>query len=173
LCILSGDDPRVAEATAETLCEAAGRSDLFERVIGGVTPEQKLAFVRDEVEKGIQGVVMVGDGVNDAGALASASVGVAVRGAAEASLLSAGVFLARPGLRGLVELMTGAARTLRTIRRGIALSLVYNAVGVLLAATGHLNPLIAAVLMPFSSLTVVTNAYRSRTFGTRTKERTK
>ncbi len=173
LCILSGDDPRVAEATAETLREAAGRSDLFERVIGGVTPEQKLAFVRDEVAQGIQGVVMVGDGVNDAGALASASVGVAVRGAAEASLLSAGVFLARPGLEGLVELMTGSLRTLRTIRRGIALSLVYNAVGVLLAATGHLNPLIAAVLMPFSSLTVVTNAYRSRTFGTRTKERTK
>jgi Cu2+-exporting ATPase len=173
LCILSGDDPRVAEAAAEALREAAGRSDLFERVVGGVTPEQKLAFVRDEVAKGTQGVVMVGDGVNDAGALASASVGVAVRGAAEASLLSAGVFLARPGLEGLAHLMTGSLRTLRTIRRGIALSLVYNAVGVLLAATGHLNPLIAAVLMPFSSLTVVTNAYRSRTFGTRTKERTK
>jgi Cu2+-exporting ATPase len=172
LCILSGDDPRVAEATAETLRAASGRTDLFERVVGGVTPEQKLAFVRDEVAKGSQGVVMVGDGVNDAGALASASVGVAVRGAAEASLLSANVFLARPGLEGLVQLMHGSARTLRTIRRGIALSLVYNAVGVLLAATGYLNPLIAAVLMPFSSLTVVTNAYRSRTFGA-TRETTK
>jgi cation transport ATPase len=93
-----------------------------------------------------------------------------VRGAAESSLLSANVFLARPGLEGLVELVQGSTRALRTIRRGIALSLVYNAIGVGLAATGHLNPLVAAVLMPFSSLTVVTNAYRSRSFGTTKKE---
>ncbi len=165
LCVLSGDAPHVVQATANSLRAASGRDDLFERVVGGVGPEQKLAFVREEVARGEGNVVMVGDGVNDAGALASASVGVAVRGAAEASLLSAGVFLARPGLTALVELMQGCARTLGVIRRGIALSLVYNAVGVGLAMIGVLNPLVAAVLMPLSSLTVVTNSYRSRTFG--------
>lgn len=164
LCVLSGDHPRVVESTANTLRARAGRPDLFARVVGGVSPEQKLSFVQEAVARSSRSVVMVGDGVNDAGALASASVGVAVRGAAEASLLSASVFLARPGLSGLVELLRGSAHTRRTIRRGIAMSLVYNAIGVGLAASGHLNPLIAAVLMPFSSLSVVTNAYRSRSF---------
>ncbi len=165
LMILSGDHPSVVEVTAAKLCAAAGRDDLFERTMGGATPEGKLELVRAEMAKQVRSVVMVGDGVNDSGALAAASVGVAVRGAAESSLLSANVFLARPGLEGLVELVQGSARALRTIRRGIALSLVYNAIGVGLAATGYLNPLVAAVLMPFSSLTVVTNAYRSRSFG--------
>ena len=107
---------------------------------------------------------MVGDGVNDAAAIARAGVGVGVRGGAEACLAAADVFLAREGLGGLVALTTGARRTMGVIRRNIAFSLAYNALGAALAAAGLINPLLAAILMPASSLTVVLASWRSRTF---------
>ncbi|MFO7180390.1 MAG: heavy metal translocating P-type ATPase, partial [Pseudomonadota bacterium] len=108
--------------------------------------------------------VMVGDGVNDAGALVAASVGFSVHGGAEASLGAADVFATEPGLNPLLRAVVGSQRTMRVIRRGIAFSLAYNAVGATLAILGLLSPLVAAVAMPLSSLTVVTNAFRSRTF---------
>ena len=107
---------------------------------------------------------MAGDGVNDAAAIARASVGVAMRGGAEASLSAADVYLARPGLGPLLDLVGGAARTMRVIRRTIAVSLAYNVVGAGLAVTGVIDPLIAAILMPVSSVTVVLISWRSRTF---------
>jgi Cu2+-exporting ATPase len=107
---------------------------------------------------------MVGDGVNDAAAMSAATVGFAVHGGAEASLLAAGGFATEPGVRPVLEAIVGARHTLRVIHRGIAFSLAYNAVGVALAMGGLLSPLWAAVLMPLSSLTVVTSALRSRAF---------
>ncbi len=108
--------------------------------------------------------MMVGDGVNDAAAMARATVGVAVRGGAEASLAVADVYLSRPGLSALDELMEGSERTLRVIRRNVAMSLVYNVAGAALAMGGWINPLLAAILMPASSITVVLASWRSRTF---------
>ncbi len=107
---------------------------------------------------------MVGDGVNDAAAIARADVGIGVRGGAEACLAAADVFLARQGLDPLVALFAGARRTLAVIRRNIAFSILYNVAGASLAITGHMHPLLAAVLMPASSLTVVLASWRSRTF---------
>jgi Cu2+-exporting ATPase len=129
---------------------------------GGATPEDKLRAIEAASREGP--VVMVGDGVNDAAAMARADVGIGVRGGAEACLVTADVFLARPGLDGLLALTDGARRTMHVVRRNIAFSLVYNLAGAALAMTGVINPLIAALLMPASSLTVVIASWRSRTF---------
>jgi Cu2+-exporting ATPase len=156
LSLLSGDAPAVVEAV--------GRRLGFDgpQCRGGASPEEKLRIIENESHDGP--VVMVGDGVNDAAAIARADVGVGVRGGAEACLAAADVFLARPGLEGLVALTTGARRTLGVIHRNIAFSLAYNVLGATLAVTGLINPLIAALLMPASSLTVLLASWRSRTF---------
>jgi Cu2+-exporting ATPase len=155
--IISGDEPRVVERVAlEVGVEA-------EKAFGGVTPESKESYVTDFKSKG-QNVIMVGDGWNDASALAAADIGVAVHGSAEASLAAADVFLSRPGLGGVYELLAGSTRTVSLIRRNLIVSLLYNGAGVALAMLGIMNPLWAAVFMPISSLTVVSLAWRSRTF---------
>jgi Cu2+-exporting ATPase len=156
--ILSGDAPAAVDAVGEELGFAAGERR------AGATPEEKLEAIERLEHDGGERVVMVGDGVNDAAAMARASVGIGVRGGAEACLAAADVFLARPGLGGLVPLVDGSARTLRVIRRGIALSLAYNLVGAGLTLAGRIDPLVAAILMPLSSLSVVLLAWRSRTF---------
>jgi len=156
LHLLSGDAADVVGAVAGALGLPGGAWR------GGVSPEGKLAEIERAAAAGP--VVMVGDGVNDAAAMARATVGIAVRGGAEASLAAADVYLARPGLRPLDELMTGSERTLRVIRRNVAFSLAYNVVGAVLAIGGWINPLMAAILMPASSLTVVLASWKSRTF---------
>ncbi|RMH02775.1 MAG: cation-translocating P-type ATPase, partial [Planctomycetota bacterium] len=153
---LSGDDPQVVTAVAARLGIAAADCR------GGAGPEEKLSEVERAAAAGP--VMMVGDGVNDAAALAAATIGVAVHGGAEASLAAADVSMTREGVGGLVTLVDGAARTLRVIRRNLLVSLVYNALGVGLAMAGLLNPLLAAILMPASSLTVISLSWRSRTF---------
>jgi len=155
ITVLSGDHPLVVERVCRTLPVLVSQ--------GGMTPEQKLAAVTSRIRDG-RSVVMVGDGVNDAAAMSAATVGFAVHGGAEASLLAAGGFATEPGVRPVLEAIVGARHTLRVIHRGIAFSLAYNAVGVALAMGGLLSPLWAAVLMPLSSLTVVTSALRSRAF---------
>jgi Cu2+-exporting ATPase len=110
---------------------------------------------------------MVGDGINDAAAIARATVGIGVRGGAEACLAAADVFLARDGLGQVVRLVAGNERTLRVIRRNIAFSLLYNLAGAALAMSGRIDPLLAAILMPASSLTVVLASWRGRTFDAR------
>ena len=156
IAILSGDDPRVVASIADQL--GLPPSDCR----GGVSPENKLAAVAAAAKADT--VVMVGDGVNDAAAMAAASCGVAVHGSAEASLEVADVYTSRPGVTAVAELLGGARRTLRVIRRNLGFSLVYNAAGAALAMAGLIHPLIAAVLMPASSLTVVTSSLSSQTF---------
>ncbi|MCB1152654.1 heavy metal translocating P-type ATPase [bacterium] len=154
--LLSGDHPAIVAAVAKQLGLDA---DSF---TGAAKPEDKLARV--QALSGGGPVVMVGDGVNDAAALSAASVGIGVHGGAEASLAAADVFMTRPGLEPIVELVVNARRTLRVIRRNLIFSLCYNLVGATLAMTGLLNPLIAALLMPASSITVITSSFRHGAF---------
>jgi Cu2+-exporting ATPase len=156
LAILSGDDRRVAQSVGAALGFAPDECH------GELSPERKCDAVQRERAR--TNVVMVGDGVNDAAAIAAASVGIGVHGGAEASLATADVYLTHPGLSSLVQLTDGARRTMAIIRRGIAFSLGYNVIGATLAMTGVINPLIAAVLMPASSLTVLLAAWRGRSF---------
>ena len=158
VALLSGDAPMVVASVGRAL----GLAD--EACTGGAAPEDKLRVVEAARRDTRRAVVMVGDGVNDAGAIAAASVGVGVHGGAEACLATADVYLTRPGLAPLVELVRGAERTMRVIRRNLAFSLLYNIVGAGLAMAGVLDPLIAALMMPASSLTVVMSSWRARTF---------
>ncbi len=154
--LLSGDHPATVAAVALKL----GLDSQESR--GGVSPEAKLDAVFAARANGL--TVMVGDGVNDAAALSAADGGVAVHGGAEASLRAADVFLSRPGIGAVVDLMEGARRTVDVVKRNLAVSLAYNVFAAGLAIAGVLHPLHAAALMPLSSLTVVTLSYRSRTF---------
>ena len=156
VALLSGDHPAVVRSTAQLL-----GIDLADAT-GGASPEDKLHRVEDARTRGT--VLMVGDGVNDAAAIAAATVGVGVHGGAEASMSAADVYLSRPGLGPLVELVEGSRRTMLVIRNNIIFSIAYNVLGASLALLGILDPLIAAVLMPMSSLSVVLTSWRSRTF---------
>lgn len=154
--IVSGDEAGIVDAVAAEL------GGTFETLVGGATPEQKLAIVEREMQRGP--VVFVGDGVNDAPALAAATVGVAVHGGTEASLAAADVYLTRAGLTPIVELVGGSSRAMGVVRRNVAASLSYNVVAASLAVAGLVSPLLGAVLMPLSSLTVLSLSLGARTF---------
>ncbi len=150
--ILSGDHPLVAQEVARTLN--------IQNVHAGVSPEDKLAIV-NESNRQFSTTVMVGDGVNDSAALAAATVGIAVHNGAEASLAAAPVYLGESGLKPLSALLAASQTTCSTIRKNLAASLGYNVIGVGLAMAGVLHPLLAAVLMPVSSLTVIAISLRA------------
>jgi Cu2+-exporting ATPase len=154
--ILSGDEPGTVVAVGHALGLSA------QHCHGGLAPEDKVKAVEAAKREGP--VFMVGDGVNDAAALSAATVGIAVHGGAEASLAAADVYLGRPGVGALVELFTGATRTLAVIRRCLMVSLAYNAVAATLAVTGVVNALQAAILMPVASFTVLGMALWMRSF---------
>ncbi len=155
--ILSGDDSRVVHAVAAQvgLPLACARGD--------ISPERKREIVEAARREGA--VVMVGDGVNDAAALAAATCGIAVSGAAEVAIEAADVYLREPAITAIADTAAGARATLSTIKRGLRLSLAYNVVAGTLAVTGIIHPLLAALLMPLSSASVLVSSLRSRAFG--------
>ncbi len=159
LCLLTGDAAAVANRIGTTLGFRA------QEIFAEQTPEDKVARVADTYPRP---VVMVGDGVNDAAAMAAATAGIAVHGSAETSLLTADVHLseADPGLAGVYDLYRGATSTIRIVRTNILFSLAYNIAGTTLAVMGLLSPFLAAILMPASSLTVIVYSWRARSFRT-------
>lgn len=145
--LCSGDHPEIAQSVAGQVG--------IENYAGSVSPEDKASFVRSMRKKSHRRVIMVGDGVNDAAALACADVGIAVHGGAEASLEAADIYLMTQGVKPLVTLVSLAQHTMRTIHVSLVFSIGYNTIAAVLAMTGVINALIAAILMPISSLTVV------------------
>ncbi len=151
--MLSGDHERAARAVATKL----GIDD----VIAGVRPEGKADAIARLQEQG-RVVAMVGDGINDAPALARADVGIAMGTGTDAAMASASVTLLRGDVR-LVPSMIGVShRTVGIIRQNLFWAFAYNVVGIPMAALGLLSPMIAAAAMAFSSVSVVTNSLRAR-----------
>ena len=154
--ILSGDDKRVVARVGHELGLELAHCH------GGMSPETKLAWIDAARARGP--VAMVGDGVNDAAAIAAATCGIAVSGAAEVAIEAADVYLRSPSIEAIAATVSGAMATLATIRRSLKISLAYNLTAGTLAALGIIHPLLAAVLMPASSLTVLASSLRSRAF---------
>lgn len=126
-------------------------------VRGELLPEEKLEIVRSLRQDG-KVVVMVGDGINDAPALAAADIGISLASGTDISRETAAVCLMRDDLLGVAWLMQLSQKTVRTIRWNLAWAFLYNVVGIGIAATGGLNPILAAVAMVASSVLVVTNS---------------
>jgi Cu+-exporting ATPase len=168
VAMLTGDNKRTAEAIARLLG--------IDRVVADVRPDGKAAAVKALQAEGTV-VAMVGDGVNDAPALASADVGIAMGTGTDVAMESAGVTLMSGDLRGLVTAIALSRATMRNIRQNLFWAFGYNvilvpvAMGVLYPVNGMLlDPIFAAAAMALSSVTVVSNALRLRRFRVRQPE---
>jgi P-type Cu+ transporter len=163
--LLTGDNERAARLAAAELGIPAGS------VVAGVRPDGKAAIVRQFQQAGGR-VAMVGDGVNDAAALAQADLGMAIGTGTDAAIGAADLTLVSGDPASIADAILLARATLRVIRANLAWAFGYNVVVIPLAALGYINPLFAGVAMSASSLIVVTNSLRLRRFQSRRPART-
>jgi Cu2+-exporting ATPase/Cu+-exporting ATPase len=144
LKMLSGDKKEVVESIANEV------GLLPHEALSELTPEEKQKLVQSTPQS-----MMVGDGANDAIALSYADVGVAVYGSMDLSLRAAEVYLTIADLKMIQKLLDASKETLKIVKRNLVLSILYNGVSVIFVFMGLINPLVAAIIMPVSSLTVL------------------
>ena len=146
--ILSGDQNEVVQKVADALGLPEGSA------LGRLGPEDKLQKVAEQPR-----VLMVGDGINDALAMAKAHVSLAVHGSMETSLHTADIYLSQPGVRPVKDLLRLSRETFHVVRRNFAISATYNVAAGSAALLGWINPLLAAIFMPLASLAVLTSSF--------------
>ena len=156
--LLTGD----AEGTARAIAQQVGIP--AERVIAEVRPEDKHAMI-ERLQQDGRTVAMVGDGVNDAAALAQADLGIAMGSGTDVAAASADLVLMRSEVGSVAEGIGLSRATLRIIKQNLAWAFGYNTAAIPLAMAGLLNPMIAGAAMAMSSVLVVTNSLRLRRFG--------
>ncbi len=149
--LLTGDNKTTAKAIASEL----GIDNVFAEVL----PDVKASKVKELKDKA-KVVSMVGDGINDAPALASADIGIAISSGTDVAIETADVILIKDDLRNIVDALLLSKATMRNIKQNLFWALIYNITGIPIAAFGYLNPIVAGSAMAFSSVSVVTNALR-------------